>query len=153
MSAKAILSVRSGNYVKHEIDFKSKSTSQAMLLVMGNSIYEFLGMLISGIIFWGITSLISGNNELAHYILFGTLFGSSLVVTSLNKSRSTETIKENLEEKMFYQLRDMCHLHKQSDFMDCSLIKNLMYRLEERGIAFDKLIYNVILRHENDSNI
>lgn len=147
MSPEAILSLSNGVYVKNQINVKNKTIFHATLMGLANSFGEFFSLVLVAIIIWGVTSLISGNNELAHYIIFSALLSSSIIVTAIGKSKSEEAIRNDIEQEKFYLLRNMCHLHKQSEFMNSSLIFQLMYKIEEKGVAFNHSIYDVLKRH------
>jgi len=144
MSSAAILAVRNGVYNKSDLEIKDKSFVSILVTSLSKSIGWFIGNLISGLFIWWLTSIIASDNEMAHYILFGTIFAASLIVTALNQSKTIEAIKENREEFNFYILRDMCALHKQAEYMDAKLLRHLMYKLEERGVQLNHLIYKLI---------
>ena len=144
MSSEAILSVRNGVYNKSDLETKNKSFKEVIIMSGFKSLGWLIGNLVSGLFIWWITAFIASDNEMAHYILFGTIFAASLIVTALNQSKTTEAIQENKEEFNFYILRDMCALHKQAEYMDAKLLRHLMYKLEERGVQFNQHIYKLI---------
>lgn len=146
ITAEAILSVKTVEYVKSAVKVKNKSISQVFTITLVNSVIELLSIAFNGVLIWFFASILSGNNELAHYVLFGTLFSASFIVGNLNKGKTTEAIKENKEEEKFYLLRDMCNLHTQSEFMNSGLLKHLMYKLEERGVLFNSYLYEILKR-------
>ena len=146
ITAEAILSVKTDEYVKSAVKVKNKSISQVFTITLVNSVIELLSIAFNGVLIWFFASILSGSNELAHYVLFGTLFSASFIVGNLNKGKTTEAIKENKEEEKFYLLRDMCNLHTQSEFMNSGLLKHLMYKLEERGVLFNSYLYEILKR-------
>ena len=151
MSSDAILAVPKGEYVKSDLEVKNKSIKEILLLSGFKLVGVWIGMLISGLFIWWVTSLIASDNEMAHYILFGSIFSASLIIGSLNQRTTAQAIKENREEHNFYILRDMCALHKQAEHMDTKLLRHLMYKLEERGIQINNYIYEILKR--SDSSI
>jgi hypothetical protein len=144
MSSEAILSVASGVYNKSELEIKNKSFKEVLVMSVFKSIGWLVGSLVSGFFIWWVTSLIASENEMGHYILFGTIFAASLIIAAINQNKTVEAIKENREEFNFYILRDMCALHKQAEYMDAKLLRHLMYKLEERGVQLNHLIYKLI---------
>jgi hypothetical protein len=151
MSSAAILSVRNGVYDKSDLEIKNKSFIAVLVTSLSKSVGWLIGNLVSGLFIWWVTAFIASDNEMAHYILFGTIFAASLIVTALNQSKTTEAIKESREEFNFYILRDMCALHKQAEYMDTKLLRHLMYKLEERGVQINQLVYK-ILQHADNFN-
>jgi hypothetical protein len=146
MSSSAILSVINGVYNKSEVEIKDKSFKEVLALWSAKSVGWWLGTVVSGLFIWWITSLIVGNNELGHYVLFGTIFSSSLIVQALTHNKMPQAIKDNIEEYNFYILRDMCLLHKQAVYMDSKLLRHLMYKIEERGVQMSHYIYKILNR-------
>ena len=130
---------------------KNKSIKEILLLSGFKLVGVWIGMIISGLFIWWVTSLIASDNDMAHYILFGSIFSASLIISTLNQSTTAQAIKENREEHNFYILRDMCALHKQAEYMDAKLLRHLMYKLEERGIQMNNYIYEILNR--SDSSI
>ena len=145
ISSEAILSIKSGYY---NISFfnKNKSAIQVIKANLIDSTAYFFGILITGLFIWFLASLLSGNNELAQYVVFGALFSAFFIVSAINKITTVEPIKENNEKLNFYLLRDMCNIHTQSKYMNADLLKTLMYDLEKRGVLFSNYIYDLLRR-------
>jgi hypothetical protein len=146
MSSSAILSVRNGVYNKSDVEIKDKSFKELFAIWGAKSVGWIVGNLMGGLFTWWITSLIAGDNELGHYVLFGTIFSSSLIIQTLNQNKMPQAIKDNMEEYNFYILRDMCLLHKQALHMDAKLLRHLMYKIEERGVQMNHYIYKLLNR-------
>ncbi len=150
ISSEAIFSITNGVYDVAKIKAKNKNIKELFFIFVTESIFGSIGLGVRGLFVWWITSLIAGNFEIGHYILFGTIFGADMIVTTLKLKTSDIANEENhvreREKNSFYILRDMCALHKQSEYMDANLLRHLMYKIEERGVQMNNYIYKILNR-------
>lgn len=132
LSTDAILNASSGIY-------KEKVKSQTAKLV-GSLIGWLVGIAIS----WVMSGLIAGNNDTAHIILFGIFYAISSLYTYAYQNKENQK-ESNSEKKYFYLLSRICHIYSQRNTKDKNLLKTLVYKLEEDGIAFNLAIHKLLM--------
>jgi hypothetical protein len=103
--------------------------------------------LLGGLITWWWTSLIAGNNETGHYILFGTIFAAGLIVKGVSQ-KDPEAVSLIREESTFCLLKDLYSLILRVPAMNVNLITKLTYDLEVRGVRFNQHVYKLLASHQ-----
>lgn len=118
--------------------YKEEIKSQTAKLV-GSIIGWIVGIAFS----WWISGLVAGDNDTARIVLFGIFYATSSIyaLAYQNKTNQKET---NSEEKYFNLLSRLCHIYAQRLTEDRNLLKHLMYKLEEDGIAFELSIHKLL---------
>jgi hypothetical protein len=132
-------------YDKEHLETSGKSISMSIRYFAGKSIGKLAAFLIGGLITWWWTSLIAGDNEIGHYILFGTIFSAGLIVRNLGQ-RDPEAVAHAREELNYYVLRDINSLILRVPEMNVALIESSMFGLEARGVRFNPHVYELLSR-------
>jgi hypothetical protein len=131
LSTNAVLNAAGGVY-------KEEAKSQTAKLVG-----SIIGWVIGTAFSWWISGVVAGDNDTARIVLFGIFYATSSIYTLAyqNKTNQKET---NSEEKYFNLLSRLCHIYSQRLTEDKNLLKHLMYKLEEDGIAFELSIHKLL---------
>jgi len=145
MPPEVIENLGSRYYNKELLETSGKSILRTIRHFAGKSIWKLAAFLIGGLITWWWTSLIAGDNEIGHYILFGTIFSAGLIVRGVGQ-RDPDAVAHAREELNYYVLRDIHLLILRVPDMNVDLIKSLMLRLEARGVRFNPHVYELLSR-------
>jgi len=142
ISSAALLSIPVGFYkadslvVTNERGYFSKSK-------LGGLIFgQFFGLLIGGGFSWGVSGWISGSNETARIILFGSLFSAYLILVGL--LHQNEKVDFSKEEHYFSVVRNMCNLHSLSNSLDVKLMRHMINELSMSGVLFQHQMLHLV---------
>jgi len=143
----AIASLHKPYYDREIFTAKGKSSWSFIPELTGKVMLKLATFLLGGLITWWWTSLIAGNNETGHYILFGTIFAAGLIVKGVSQ-KDPEAISLIREESTFCLLKDFYSLIFRVPAMNVNLITKLMYDLEVRGVRFNQHVYKLLASHQ-----
>jgi hypothetical protein len=141
ISSAALLSVAYGSY---KPKFESNNSFSDLIVT---SISHIFGRVVSGLISWGISGLIAGNNETAHIVLFGTMFAADTVLMGMyqnHKLKGDKNADLSVEEHYFKIIQKMCNLHYYSYFMDVKLMRDLLHNLSSSNVKFQHQVFQII---------
>jgi hypothetical protein len=142
ISSAALLSIPIGFYkadslvVTNERGFFSKSKFGS--LIFG----QLFGLLLGGFFSWSFSGWISGSNETARIILFGSLFSAYLILVGL--LHQNEKVDSSQEERYFGIIRNMCNLHSISNSLDVKLMRHMINQLTSSGVLIQYQVLQII---------
>ena len=92
---------------------------------------------------WWIASLIAGDGT-EKWILFTGVTVARWVVSALRGKTGNELDERARDELNLQMLWDFCLAHERVPSMNIGLLRDLLYRLEERGAAFSPAVFAIL---------
>lgn len=93
---------------------------------------------------WLVSEFLAGSEGLAKWILFSAITAARWVVMAVKGGNVEEEKKDAKGETNLRMLWDMGIAHERAPAMNVGLLRHLLYRLEERGAAFNPAIYAIL---------
>lgn len=126
--------------------FQMGAKLPSWLSVFGGGIAQTTGKLVAELVAlgvtWGIADWITGGDGSAKWTLF-TGVSAARWVRGAIKSRSSEGTDAKGATNL-QMLWDMGIAHERVPTMNVGLLRHLFYRLEERGAAFNPVVYSIL---------
>ena len=139
--------IEAGMYKPEFVLNKNKGIKEAILQVVFDATFHLIGRVISGLISWWISGLIAGDNETAHFVLFGTMFAADTVLMGMyqtQKIKKDEKIAVSKEQHCYDIIKHMCNLHYHSYYMDTKLMRHILNQLASMGFKSQTEIFRII---------
>ena len=92
---------------------------------------------------WWVASLIAGEGT-QKWILFTGVTAARWVVSALRGKTGHDVDERARDELNLQMLWDFCLAHERVPSMNTGLLRHLLYRLEERGAAFNPAVFDII---------
>jgi len=139
--------IEAGMYKPEFVLNKNKGIKEAILQGVFDATFHLVGRVISGLISWWISGLIAGENETAHFVLFGTMFAADTVLMGMyqtQKMKKDEKIGVSKEQHCYDIVKHMCNLHYHSYHMDTKLMRHILNQLASMGFKSQAEIFRII---------